>query len=362
MITLFNDFPAMVFSSSIPDVGFRITYTRAVVKMTVTHGNDPEVVPYEETLYPDNMNDIYVTDIDQIMAAFSERWIRFNLAVTITEQRVDSEMNVTSVSTRDLTVTQVVCCRANIVGFTPSDFCSKHFLTLLDGVRKTALGRKELLSFIGSEQVTSVAYFDDGTSNAGGVTTLHSGDGCRILDVSPEKFVSGLRKLVKYQIIAGSRTQWYEVDYDGDPDVAPVLLFVNSFGVQEIAYCEGAHHQVSSFERKQARIGKLKESYMIEETESFKADTGYLSFPMAQWWRDVLRSKEIEVLPMADGAVVIDGGKPVVITSQKAELSNEADHLPRFTFEYEYADRNHNFWEQPREGRIFDNTFDHTFN
>jgi hypothetical protein len=220
----------------------------------------------------------------------------------------------------------------------------------------------ELLSFIGSETVTSVAYFDDGSSNAGGVTTLHSGDGCRILDVSPEKFVSGLRKLVKYQIIAGSRTQWYEVDYDGDPDVAPVLLFVNSFGVQEIAYCEGAHHQVSSFERKQARIGKLKESYMIEETESFKADTGYLSFPMAQWWRDVLRSKEIEVLPMADGAVVIDGGKPVVITSQKAELSNEADHLPRFTFEYEYADRNHNFWEQPREGRIFDNTFDHTFN
>ena len=362
MITLFNDFPAMVFSSSIPDVGFRISYTRAVVKMTVTHGNDPVEVPYEETLYPDNKNDIYVTDIDQIMAAFSERWIRFNLAVTITEQMVDSEMNVTPQGTRDLTVTQVVCCRANIVGFTPSDFCSKHFLTLLDGPRKTALGRMELLSFIGAESVTSVAYFDDGSSNAGGVTTLHSGDGCRILDVSPEKFVSGLRKLVKYQIIAGSRTQWYELDYDGDPDVAPVLLFVNSFGVQEIAYCEGAHHQVSSFERKQARIGKLKESYMIEETESFKADTGYLSFPMAQWWRDVLRSKDIEVLPMADGAVVIDGGKPVVITSQKAELSNEADHLPRFTFEYEYADRNHNFWEQPREGRIFDNTFDHTFN
>ena len=361
MITLFNDFPAMVFSSSIPDVGFRITYTRAVVKMTVTHGSDVRV-PYEETLYPDNMGDIHVTDIDLIMAAFSELWLKFSLAVTITEQRVDGEMNVSNQSTRDLTTTQVVCCRANVVGFSPADFCSKHFLTMLNGVRKTSLGRKELLSFIGSENATFVSVFSDGTSSAGGVSVLQAGEGYRILDVSPENFVSGLKRLARYQIIAGNRSQWYEVDYNGDTDIAPVLLFVNSFGVQEIAYCEGAHHQVSSFDRKQARIGKLKESYMIEETESFKADTGYLSFPMAEWWRDVLRSKDIEVLPVSDGAVVIDGGKPVVITSQKAELSNEADHLPRFTFEYEYADRNHNFWEQPREGRIFDNTFDHTFN
>jgi hypothetical protein len=352
----------MVFSSSIPDVGFRISYTRAVVKMTVTHGNDPAAVPYEETLYPDYMGDIHVTDIGQIMAAFTERWIRFNLAVTVTEQRVDAEMNVTNESTRNLTTTQVVCCRANVVGFSPADFCSRHFLTLLDGVRKTSLGRKELLSYIGSDTPTCVSVFDDGTSRTGGVSVLQAGEGYRILDVSPENFVFGLKRLVMYKIIAGSRSQWYEVDYSGDPDVAPVLLFVNSFGVQEIAYCEGAHRQVSSFDRKQARIGKLKENYRIEETESFKADTGYLSFPMAQWWRDVLRSKEIEVLPVSDGAVVIDGGKPVVITSQKAEVSNEADHLPRYTFEYEYADRNHNIWEQPREGRIFDNTFDHTFN
>ena len=362
MITLFNDFPAMVFSSSIPDVGFRISSTRAVVKMTVTHGSDPAEVPYEETLYPDRNGDIYVTDIDLIMAAYSERWIRFYLAVSIIEQRVDSELNVSLIDSRNLTTTQVVCCRANIVGYTPSAFCSSHFLTLLDWPRKTSLGRKELLSYIGSEGATVNRIFDDGSSSAGGATTLQYGDGYRILDVSPDNFVAANKKLVKYQVIAGNRKQWYVVDYSGDIDISPVLLFVNSFGVQEVAYCEGAHHQVSSFDRKQARIGKLKESYHIEETESFKADTGYLSFPMAAWWRDVLRSKDIEVLPVTDGAVVIDGGKPVIITSQKAELSNEADHLPRFTFEYEYADRNHNIWEQPREGRIFDNTFDHTFN
>ena len=362
MITLFNDFPGMVFSSSIPDVKFRITSdNRAVVKMTVTHGNDVRV-PYEETLYPDSMGDIHVTDIDLIVATFAELWLKFSLSVSITEQRVNAEMIVSNQGTRSLTTTEVVCCRANIVGYTPSNFCNSHFLTLLDGPRKTSLGRKELLSFIGTENATVVTVFDDGTSGAGGATILQSGDGYKILDVSPDNFVNGMKKPVKDQVIAGNRKQWYEVEYGGDPDIAPVLLFVNSFGVQEIAYCEGAHHQVSSFDRKQARIGKLKENYLIEETESFKADTGFLSFPMAAWWRDVLRSKDIEVLPVTDGAVVIDSGKPVIITSQKAELSNEADHMPRYTFEYEYADRNHNFWEQPREGRIFDNTFDHTFN
>jgi hypothetical protein len=36
--------------------------------------------------------------------------------------------------------------------------------------------------------------------------------------------------------------------------------------------------------------------------------------------------------------------------------------MPRFTFSYQYAQRIQNVLQMDRVGRIFDNTFDHTFN
>lgn len=76
----------------------------------------------------------------------------------------------------------------------------------------------------------------------------------------------------------------------------------------------------------------------------------------------MLRSKDIRVLPIQNGGVLVGEGLPVVIVSEKSELSNTPEELPRITFEYEYADRNHNILDLRREGRIFDNTFDNTFN
>ena len=361
MIQFKTSFKLIEFSCSLPDVEMHINNTRAHVTISVSHSGSTLSL-FDENLYPDADNNIILTDLGRLTETVAEMWLKFSLTITVTEQLVDANLNVSTIDTRSLMASAVVRCRANVVSLTPSEFCNKHFLTLLDGTRVTSPGRKELLSYIGIEDAVVIRFFDDGSSSTTGVSPLQTGDGYVILDVSPDNFNVGLKKLVRYLIKAGSREQWYEVDWDCDPDISPVLLFTNSFGVQELAYCTGEHRQVSSFDRKQARIGKLKRSYDIEERETFHADTGILSFPMANWWRDVLRSRDIQVLPVTEGAVVVDGGKPVIITSEKAELSNEASHLPRFTFEYEYADRNHNIWEQPREGRIFDNTFDYTFN
>ena len=76
----------------------------------------------------------------------------------------------------------------------------------------------------------------------------------------------------------------------------------------------------------------------------------------------MFRSSYVEVMLVYNGVVSLSSYLPIVITSEKAEISNEADHLPRYTFEYEYADRNHNIFDARAEGRIFDNTFDNTFN
>ena len=362
MITLYTSFQSKEFSCQVPDIVLAISLTRVLLTVTITKSGDQKEI-YSEYLYPDRSGVITLSDMDKLVEPYANKWLTFDLAVTIREEKVtqNSAGNevISNTSERSLSTT-VVSCKANILNMTASSWCTSRFLTLMDGTRTTAIGWVERLSYIGSDTPTCTAYYVDGSTLSWRVPVLSTGE-VTVIDTSSENFVSSGRELLRYVIVAGSRHMTYEVDLEAEPEVAPVLLFWNSFGVQELAYCTGELKQVSSFDRKQARIGRLKETYDMEEKVSFKADTGILTFPMANWWREVLRSKEIFVCSIVRGSVDTDG-KPIVITSEKAELSNEADHLPRFTFEYEYADRNHNIFDVRAEGRIFDDTFDYTFN
>ena len=88
--------------------------------------------------------------------------------------------------------------------------------------------------------------------------------------------------------------------------------------------------------------------------------TGVLTPDMANWVDDLFRSQEIYVVNFVNGVPQI--GKEVVITDSKSVISNDDDYLPSFTFSYQYAQRVHNVLQPNRSGRIFDNTFDNTFN
>lgn len=365
MITKLTSFQQKEFSCSIPDIGFSILGDRAGVKVVLTKSGSGKTV-YDELLYPDEGGAVALTDVDRLVEPYARKWLVFTLTVTISEQSVSTnattgEETVTVMDTKTLSTT-VVSCRANILNTTAADFCRDHFLSLIGGAKQTASGFLEYLSYIGSDTCRCTAWYDDGSSRGFNVSSLNPGSDYTLVNVSPDNFITSGRTLVRYLISAGSREQEFELMNDCEPDIAPVLLFMNSFGVQELAYCTGEHKMVSSFDRKQTRIGRLKTSYQVDDKVTFKADTGYLSFPMAEWWRDVLRSKDIRVLPVQNGGVLVGEGLPVVISSEKVELSNAPDALPRYTFEYEYADRNHNVWDLRREGRIFDNTFDYTFN
>ena len=363
MIQFKSTIQSKEFSAMVPDVVASISYARAKVSVTVSKSGDSQTI-YEEYLYPDANDEIRLTDIDRLIERFAAQWLVFTLSVNVTEENVGTDANggeVVSGTTSSTVSTTVISCRANVLNVTASQFCDQHFLTLLDGPRQTVEGFLEYLYYVGSGSPSCTAYYDDGTSRDFGVDVLRDTD-YRMLDASPVNFLSSGKRLVRYVISAGSRRQEYQVVHNYDPDIAPALLFFNSFGVQELAYCMGEHQQVASFNRKQTRIGREKVSYQVDETKRFKADTGILSFPMANWWNDVLRSKDIRVLPIQNGGVLVSEGLPVVIVSEKSELSNTPEELPRITFEYEYSDRNHNILDLRREGRIFDNTFDNTFN
>ena len=364
MITMFSSFRTKEFSCSIPDVAFSMTFTRAKVTVSVSKNGTPVVV-FDEFLYPDSRNRVELTDIDRLIEPYALKWLIFQVDVHIEEQQLSGVMSgvvdVIYTNERNLSCS-VISCKANIINATAEDFCNSHFLTLLDGPKETAPGWAEYLTYIGTESPSCVVTLENGDTRSMSVPIEISTDEWTLIDCSCANFEVNDRTVVSYTISAGQRSQKFDVNYHCAPDVAPVLMFYNSFGVQEMAYCTGEHQQVSSFDRKQSRFGRLKKSYAIEEKETFKADTGYLTFPMANWWREVFRSSYVELLLIYDGVVSPDRYVPIVITSEKAEMSNEADHMPRFTFEYEYADRNHNVWDARAEGRVFDNTFDNTFN
>ena len=159
---------------------------------------------------------------------------------------------------------------------------------------------------------------------------------------------------MKYEIQAGSRNQLFLVDNES-MDVAPSLVFTNSFGCQETFYCTGTHEVDPQFSRSASLIGGKFRNYLIDENRVFSANTGVLNVPMSMWADDLFRSREVYLLE--DNIP----GKEITIIESDSKRTNDYEAMYIYTFKYRYAQRNHNILHLPKAGRIFDFTFDNTF-
>ncbi len=299
----------------------------------------------QESMWPVN-NLITLKDLGELL----EPYARSSLVVSVT------------ITADNTTSTFTVLFAMVDVGITAQEFYDGYFLSILMGTRVTAAGRRELLWYYGQESAEVDADYSDGTNGTFTAQVVGGTTAYTCLDVSPNLFERQDKVLIGYTVTAGNRTQRYEMDLTA-PDCAPILEFYNSFGVWEYLYCTGTHEVAPDFKRSSARIDGMLRNYKIEETRIFKADTGILTTAMAQWAEEVFRADEVYVVNVINGSVTsADGGKEVVITDSKSENKNDLDYMPRFTFNYQYAQRIHNVLQMNRVGRIFDNTFDHTFN
>ena len=299
----------------------------------------------QESLWPIN-NVITLSDLGELLEPYARKQLVCSVAI--------SADNSSSACT-------VLYAMAD-VGISAQEFYTGYFLSILMGTKITASGRRELLWYYGSDSASVVAEYADGTTESFSASTVGGSSTYTCIDVSPDNFVTSGKELVAYTVIAGSRRQRFEMDFS-EPDCAPILEFYNSFGVWEYMYCTGTHHVGSDFKRSQARVGGKLRNYKIEETRTFKADTGILNTAMANWADDIFRSPEVYVINVENGSVVSrDGGMEIIITDSKSDNANDDDFMPRFTFSYQYAQRIHNVLQLNRVGRIFDNTFDYTFN
>lgn len=351
-ITVKQGISGKYFSSNIPDVEVAITGYRLGVKMeTSTDGSTWKEI-YSEHLFPiDSL--VRLADLGSLLTPYARRSLVLKLRMTMIEDFADG-----SASTQETQSCDIVYCEADI----PTgceDFTTSHFLSLLLGVKTTAVGRLEYLHYIGTEKAAVKAYYSDGTTADYEPTVIGGNGSYTTIDVSPGGYTMEGRTLTGYVVMAGQRRQEYEIDLRR-PDCAPVLLFLNSFGCEELLYCTGTETKSPSFKRTTAYIDGKQQNYSIVETRTFKADTGIMNEDMAGWFGEVLRSSYVRIVTFLHGHPNI--GREVIITESKSDQTNDDDELPRFTFSYTYAQRNHNIVEMKREGRIFDNTFDYTFN
>ena len=340
------------FTSSFPDVLIQVPAgCHASVKVTCS---GTEVM--NEKLWPAG-DYVRLVDLGALLEPYAQKLLVASL--TIESEVLDEGESQTGSAVSS--TASVLFARVD-VGVTASDFYSNSFLSILQGNRTTAVGRKEILWYYGSGNASVIASYSDGTTQNFTPSVVSGSGAYTCIDVAPGNFVRNEVNLLDYIVTAGNRSQGFVV-VPGQPDCAPILEFYNSFGVWEYIYCTGTHKVSPEYNRSSARINGMLRNYRIVEKRKFEADTGFLSTAMASWADELFRSDEVYVVNVINGEVVDhDGGKEVVITESKSEVTNEDDDMPHFSFTYQYAQRIHNVLHQNRVGRIFDNTFDHTFN
>lgn len=334
------------FSATVPDLIFGIGGTSAAVVITL----DGDKI-YSERLFPVG-GSISLRELGDLVRPYAKSRLVTEMKVFITEQ--DSSGNTLSSNSASCTV---VYCEADI-DMTADDWCDKHFLSLLLGTKISAVGRAERLYYAGTDAASVTAMYSDGSTEDFTVNSDGGNSNYTTVDVSPSLFTDPEKTLIGYTVVAGKRAQRFVIDL-GNPDCAPILYFINSFGCPEWLYCTGQATFSGEYKSDTTYIEGKNTAYKITETGKIKADTGPLSFAMAEWCLDLFRSENVKVANFIGKLPQI--GKQVIVSDPKVEYSNNDDEIPRITFSIQYAQKNHNVIQTGKEGRIFDNTFDYTF-
>ena len=336
------------FTSDIPDLDVSVDDGSEATQVTITCDGD---LVLQEQLWPVG-GVITLMALGELLEPYARKRLVASVTISATSPHGGGTQSATAT---------VLYAMAD-VGVDAETFYNGYFLSILQGPKVTAMGRLELLWYYGSETATVTADYSDGSTATMPAVMATSNGQYSCVDASPDLYAQAGKQLVAYTVQAGSRSQQFNID-PLRPDCAPILEFYNSFGVWELLYCTGTHKVAPEYKREATRIGGRLRNYRIEETRKFEADTGILTTPMAAWADELFRSEEVYVVNVYGGSVEDrDEGKEVVITESKSEVTNEDDDLPHFSFTYQYAQRIHNVLQLNRVDRIFDNTFDHTFN
>ena len=352
MLTTYQQPDSLSFLANLKDYVFGTAADHVKVTVSLTHEGTTKTV-MEDTLFPYG-GQVAVEDLAGLLEPYVRQYLSATLQFTVTEMDAGGEVTATTTSG----AFTVLFSMAD-VGVTAQEFTAEHFLTIMNGPKLTAGGREERVYAYGTSSVTIQGWLADGTSITKTMNATATSGGVSAFFVSADRVVSLLGTttdmLKEYLVKSGAREQRFIVGSDMVPP-APSLAFVNSFGCVEFLHCVGTHQKDSQYTRQSARFSGQLRNYRIVEERRFTANTGWLNTAMADWADELFRSMEVYIW-LGDTI-----GKAVVVNDSKSVITNEDDDMPAFEFTYQYAQRIHNVLQHRHAGRIFDNTFDHTFN
>lgn len=255
-------------------------------------------------------------------------------------------------------------CEYGLVG-RASDFLQKSFLTSMQSPRQTAAGRYETLSLYSTEDEEAFAgcyYFADGeiiTRNK----SLGSASGSRLLNVSPNRFADGeLGMPYAYVVMCGARSARFEI-LPAAPEVSDAFIFRNAFNAWETFYLTGTRETSPEYTRSTANVNGFKRNYVIDEVVQQKAYTGPLADGMERVAMDLARSKAVFFL-LGNG----DCGDEALINDCDLKHNNDGFAASDLNLSYRQATLTYRLADDrtarihvPRPPRIFDYTFDQTY-
>lgn len=240
---------------------------------------------------------------------------------------------------------------------TAEEFVKTHFLTSSSSIRYTAMGRYECLSFYAlTSQIVNVdiSVEKDGALYLVQKTLVEACSvGMNMVNVSPSSFIVN-GTIIDYTVKCGSRSQRYVVVPEIDAD--PAIAYRNRFNVWDTYYFTGTKESDPQFDRAQAWINGQYLTYSVKEVLQFKAMTGIVPLGGEEYLHDIARSPEIRLLD-AQGAM------RDLLTVMECDIKavNDDDALNRYTITYRHADKVSAKSFAPVATRIFDDSFDNSY-
>lgn len=246
-----------------------------------------------------------------------------------------------------------------------AEFLDSCFLTTVGRRKTTQSTRYETLSFYPREKCSvhaTLSYYIDGAVTKYEVELLREDDvktgEINTIDVSPKLFNDSSKgTLISMGVVAGDRSFILEIDNTLPVPAEPALLFRNNFGCWETIYLTGTQETVLDVKRSLAYINGRYRLYDIEDIETYKANSGILLGDMLYLGMDLARSRSIYLLDN-DGIPT----EEVSITESEIKYTNDDDSLPSFEYTYRRVALTSSLIKATHLPKLFDNTFDNTFN
>lgn len=347
MVTLIQDLPDFSFSSNLPNLIFNTTYDYIRVYFYIHEGEEKKEI-FAERFSADNRGNVEVTRIGELLTPYLEKKLNQEFSYTI--------MSYPKETTKTF---RVQFCRAEI-DIPAESFLKNFFLTTMQGDKHILLDAPEFIHFY---ETTSSAVKVNAVYDVGGKITEEeiilksqtTPNVINTLEVSPYLFEKEGAKLLEYTVEVDARKQKYIIDHLSI-EARPRLLFTNSFGCQETFICKGALELEPKFTRSSGWVKDRLINFDTKEERIYKANTGYMTPAEANWGEELIRSNEIYLLNHR----TVD--KEIVIVDSKTPRSMSLNEMPQFFFDYRLSQRNHNVLQFKEAGRVFDSSFDLTFN